>query len=88
MLNTRNDTEINQKRTSEAQFLNYAKEDLDLKRKLIDRLDKEDSEFKESMTRMNKRMETVGESINQSMMLLAQFLRPPDHVLTSSIDLI
>ena len=42
----------------------------------MDRLDKEDSDFKESMTKINKTMETVGESISQSMMLLAQFLRP------------
>ena len=78
MLNNRKDKKINQKLTSDAQFLNYAKEDLELKRKLLDRLDKEDSDFKESMTKINKTMETVGESISQSMMLLAQFLRPPN----------
>ena len=77
MLNNRKDKKINQKLTSDAQFLNYAKEDLELKRKLLDRLDKEDSDFKEGMTKINKTMETVGESISQSMMLLAQFLRPP-----------
>lgn len=77
MLNNRNDKKINQKLTSDAQFLNYAKEDLQLKRKLLDRLDK-DSDFKESMTKINKTTETVGESISQSMMLLAQFLRPPN----------
>ena len=76
MLNNRKEKKINQKLTSDAQFLNYAKEDLELKRKLLDRLDKEDSDFKESMTKINKTMETVGESISQSMMLLAQFLRP------------
>ena len=65
MLNNRKDKEIIQKRTSGAQFLNYAKEDhLELKRKLLDRLDKEDSDFKESMAKINKTMETVGESIS------------------------
>lgn len=77
MLNNRKDKKINQKLTSDAQFLNYAKEDLQLKRKLLDRLDK-DSDFKESMTKINKTTERVGESISQSMMLLAQFLRPPN----------
>lgn len=77
MLNNRKDKEIIQKLTSGAQFLNYAKEDhLELKRKLLDRLDKEDSDFKESTAKINKTMESVGESISESMMLLAQFLRP------------
>ena len=67
MLNNRQEKKIKQKLTSDAQFLNYAKEDLELKRKLLDRLDKEDSDFKESMTKINKTMETVGESISQSM---------------------
>lgn len=65
MLNNRKDKEIIQKLTSGAQFLNYAKEDhLELKRKLLDRLDKEDSDFKESMAKINKTMETVRESIS------------------------
>ena len=86
MLNNRKDKKINQKLTSDAQFLNYAKEDLELKRKLLDRLGKEDSDFKESMTK--KTMETVGESISQSIMLLAQFLRPPNasHMPSPSTD--
>ena len=86
MLNSRKDEKINQKLTSEVQFFNYAKKDLDLKRKLINRLDKEGSEIKESMTKMNKTMETVVESINQTMMLLVQFLRSPDHMPTSTMD--
>ena len=89
MLNNRTEKKINQKLKSDAQFLNYAKEDLQLKRKLLDRLDKEDSDFKESMTKINKTMETVGESISQSMMLLAQFLRQVNasHMPSTSMEL-
>ena len=65
LLKARKDKKINHKLTSETQFLNITREDLELKRKLINSFNKEDSDLKE----------TIAESINKSMGLLVEFMK-------------
>ena len=48
-------------------MLACAKEDLALKRKLVESFERDDSDFKDSMTKVSKTMETIGQSIKQSM---------------------
>ena len=44
-------------------MLNISREELSLKRKLIEKLDKPDDDFKESMEKINKTMENISSSI-------------------------
>ena len=55
--------------------LNYVEEDIQLKRKLIERMDKSDQEFQEDLERINKTMENTGHAVQQNVGLLAEMLR-------------
>ena len=66
MLNKRKDLKLTAKTRPEKRKLNYVEEDIQLKRKLIERIDKSDQEFKENLERINRTMENVGHSVQQS----------------------
>ena len=57
----------------EMQQIALAKEELELKKLLIEKMEKSDKDFNEKMT---KTMETVGYAITQSYQLLNTFLNP------------
>ena len=66
LLNKRKDLKLTAKTRPEKRKLNYAEEDIQLKRKLIERIDKSDQEFKENLERINRTMENIGHSVQQS----------------------
>ena len=55
---------LSKKQISEPQSINLAKEVLSLKRRLIERIDAADNEFREKMRKMTNTMETVDHSIS------------------------
>lgn len=57
---------LSKKLSLENQQLKLAREDLELKRKLLDRIDQSDADFKDSMSKMAKCIEHVGNTIAQS----------------------
>ena len=63
------------KTRSEKRKLDYGEENIKLKRKLIERMDKSDKEFQENLERINRTMENIGFSVQQSVGLLAEILR-------------
>ena len=75
LLNKRKDLKLAAKNRPEKRKLNYAEEDIQLKRKLIERMDRSDQEFQENLERINRTMENIGHSVQQSVGLLAQILR-------------
>ena len=66
LLNKRKDLKLTAKTRPEKRKLNFAEEDIQLKRKLIERIDKSDQEFKENLERINRTMENIGHSVQQS----------------------
>ena len=75
LLNKSKDLKHATKAHPEKRKLNYAEEDIQLKRKLIERMDKSDQEFQENLKRINRTMENIGQSVQQSVGLLAEILR-------------
>ena len=55
---------LSKKQINEPQSINLAKEVLSLKRRLIERIDAADNEFREKMRKMTNTMETVDHSIS------------------------
>ena len=66
LLNKRKDLKLAAKTCPEKRKLNYTEEDIQLKRKLIERMDKSDQEFQENLERINRTMENIGHSVQQS----------------------
>lgn len=67
---------MNHRLSNEAQMLSIAKEDVALKRKMIERMGKFDLEFNASVSKVSKTMEEMGETFRQTMGLLANALNP------------
>ena len=65
-LNKRKDLRLAAKTHLEKEKLNYTEQDIQLKRKLIERMDKSDQEFQENLERINRTMENIGHSVQQS----------------------
>ena len=74
-LNKRKDLRLAAKTHLEKQKLNYTEQDIQLKRKLIERMDKSDQEFQENLKRIGRTMENIAHSVQQSVGLLAEILR-------------
>ena len=75
LLNKRKDLKLAAKTRPEKRKLNYTDEDIQLKRKLIERMDKSDREFRENLERINRTMENIVHSVQQSVGMLAEILR-------------
>ena len=74
-LNKRKDLKLATKTRSDKRKVNCVEEEIQLKKQLIERMDKNDREFQENFEKVNKTMETIGQSIQQSVGLLAKILR-------------
>ena len=57
---------MSKKQSFEQHQISIAKEELKLKKALIERMDKADREFNENMEKMSNTMETVGNAIKQN----------------------
>ena len=66
LLNKRKDLKLRTKTRPEKRKLTYAEEDIQLKRKLTERMGKSDQEFQENLERINRTMENIGHSVQQS----------------------
>ena len=75
LLNKRKDLKLAAKTRPEKRKLNYTDEDIQLKRKLIERMDKSDREFQENLERINRTMENIVHSAQQSVGMLTEILR-------------
>ena len=75
LLNKRKDLKLAAKTRPEKIKLKYTDEDIQLKRKLIERMDKSDREFQENLERINRTMENIVHSVQQSVGMLAEILR-------------
>ena len=61
----------------DTQMLQCFKEDLALKRKLADKLEKTDEDLTQCLTNVNKTMETIGSAMTQTVQLLGELVRSP-----------
>ena len=57
---------MSKKQSFEQHQISIAREELELKKALIERMDKADREFNENMEKMSSTMEAVGNAIKQS----------------------
>jgi len=76
MLRDRKSHKLSTRVNTDSQMLNCAREDLQLKRKLIEKLDDNDKDLKECLAKVNKTMEAIGNTMKQSVELLGEFMRP------------
>ena len=56
--------------------MSIAREELELKKALTERMDKVDREFNENMEKMSKMIETVGNAIQQNCQMMNFLLNP------------
>ena len=65
-LKNRRDQKLSSKLSTDTQLLNISKEDLPLKRKLVEQLEKSEERFNSSMNKVFKSMENISSCIQQS----------------------
>ena len=66
---------MTKKLNCETQMLNCTKEDLGLKRKIAVSMEKSDTEMSQAMTKVNKTMESIGDSIKHGFALMAEIMK-------------
>ena len=66
---------LHSKSGAEAQMLQCFKNDLNLKRKMIRKMEASEENFKECISKMNKTIEGIGTAIRQSVQLLSQLVK-------------
>ena len=79
MLRGRKDKKLTSKISEEGQLLQLAREDMVIKKQILERMDKSDKEFKNTIDSMNATLTNIGTSIQQSVGLLSQMLQPIQH---------
>ena len=76
MSRSRKDDKLTTKINTETQFLKIAKDDLELKQKLLDNLQKSDETFHTALTGLNAVMLSLGNAVQQSVGILSNMMRP------------
>ena len=66
---------LHSKSGAEAQMLQCFKSDLNLKRKMIRKMEASEENFKECISKMNKTIEGIGTAITQRVQLLSQLVK-------------
>ena len=66
---------LHSKSGAEAQMLQCYKDDLNLKRKMIRKMEASEENFKECISKMNKTIEGIGTAITQRVQLLSQLVK-------------
>ena len=66
---------LHSKSGAEAQMLQCFKNDLNLKRKMIRKMEASGENFKECISKMNKTIEGIGTAITQRVQLLSQLVK-------------
>ena len=66
-LKEKRDQKLNQKLAMETQMFSCAKEELDLKRKILDNIEAAGRELSQTLNKEGKVMETIGNSVSQSL---------------------
>ena len=66
---------LHSKSGAEAQMLQCFKNDLNLKRKMIRKMEASEENFKECISKMNKTIEGIGTAITQRVQLLSQLVK-------------
>lgn len=75
LLKNRKDNKMTNKLSCETQMLNCAKDDLNLKRKMAENMEKSDTELSETIKKVNKTMESIGQSIKEGFSLMAEIMK-------------
>ena len=74
--NRRDKSKLSSKLSLDTQLLNISKEELSLKRKLVDQLEKSEEEFNAGMNKVFKSMENISSCIQQTAQLVNQQQTP------------
>ena len=64
---------------AESQMLQFAKEDLNLKRKLLEQLEKSDADFNQNIAKVGRAMDTVSNVMQQCIGILGNLAKGPQH---------
>ena len=73
-LKNRHDKKLSSKLSMDTQLLNISKEELSLKRKLVEQLEKSEEEFNSGMNKVFKSMENISSCIQQTVGILAHLV--------------
>ena len=74
MLKNRKDKEMAAKLGTESQLLQICRDDLDFNKKILEKIDESDKEFRAGFTELNKTMSTIGTAIQQSVGIIVQLV--------------
>ena len=75
-LKNRRDKKLSSKLSMDTQLLNISKEELSLKRKLVEQLEKSEEEFNSGMNKVFKSMENISSCIQETVGILAHLANP------------
>ena len=64
---------------AESQMLQFAKEDLNLKRKLLEQLEKLDADFNQNIAKVGRTMDTISNVMQQCLGVLGNLVKGPQH---------
>ena len=64
---------------AESQVLQFAKEDLNLKRKLLEQLEKLDADFNQNIAKVGRTMDTISNVTQQCLGVLGNLVKGPQH---------
>ena len=64
---------------AEFQMLQFAKEDLNLKRKLLEQLEKLDADFNQNIAKVGRTMDTISNVMQQCLGVLGNLVKGPQH---------
>ena len=64
---------------AESQMLQFAKEDLNLKRKLLEQLEKSDADFNQNIAKVGRTMEIISNVMEQCVGILGNLAKGPQH---------
>ena len=74
MLKNRKDKKMAAKLSNESQLLQISRDDIDFKKKLLEKIDESDKEVRAGFTELNKTMSAIGTAIQQSVGILGQLV--------------
>ena len=75
LLKNHKSEKLSSKFGAEAQMLQCYKDDLNLKRKMIENMEASEENFKERISKVNKTIEGIGTAITQSVQLLSELVK-------------
>ena len=78
-LKNRRSKKLSKRMGAESQMVQFAKEDLNLKRRLLEQLEKSDADFNQNIAKVGRTMDTISNVMQQCLGVLGNLVKGPQH---------